>query len=198
MADRHPPVQNWATDFDHTDPAWGRLRPRVTWTADRSLDKLPSIYADVMRLVRDGFTHSEIAGRLGIPTGTVKSRMAKAADTLRSELASLRGAAMLSEREIELAHPDAFDFAFGNLPEVKQAEFTRHLGWCPHCQKVLDEYSDIGQIIKILPPHAGPSAAAAGLEAPASASPTPIPAEPGSGVPGGRWPRLRRPRKRPG
>ena len=22
MADRHPPVQDWATDFDHTDPAW--------------------------------------------------------------------------------------------------------------------------------------------------------------------------------
>ena len=60
-------------------------------TVDQALDKLPSIYADVMRLVRDGFTHSEIAGRLGIPIGTVKSRMAKAADTLRSELASLRG-----------------------------------------------------------------------------------------------------------
>ena len=62
-------------------------------TVDQALDKLPSIYNDVMRLVRDGFTHSEIAGRLGIPIGTVKSRMAKAADTLRSELASLRGAA---------------------------------------------------------------------------------------------------------
>jgi RNA polymerase sigma-70 factor (ECF subfamily) len=60
-------------------------------TIDQALDKLPSIYADVMRLVRDGFTHSEIAGRLGIPIGTVKSRMAKAADTLRAELASLRG-----------------------------------------------------------------------------------------------------------
>ena len=60
-------------------------------TLDQALDKLPSIYADVMRLVRDGFTHSEIAGRLGIPVGTVKSRMAKAANTLRAELASMRG-----------------------------------------------------------------------------------------------------------
>ena len=60
-------------------------------TLDQALDKLPSIYADVMRLVRDGFTHSEIAGRLGIPAGTVKSRMAKAANTLRAELASMRG-----------------------------------------------------------------------------------------------------------
>jgi DNA-directed RNA polymerase specialized sigma24 family protein len=44
-----------------------------------------------MRLVRDSFTHFEIAERLGIPIGTVKSRMAKAADTLRAEPASLRG-----------------------------------------------------------------------------------------------------------
>jgi RNA polymerase sigma-70 factor, ECF subfamily len=60
-------------------------------TVDQALDKLPSTYGDVMRLVRDGFTHSEIAERLGIPIGTVKFRMAKAAGTLRAELASLRG-----------------------------------------------------------------------------------------------------------
>ena len=60
-------------------------------TIDQALDKLPSIYGDVMRLTRDGFTHSEIAERLGIPVGTVKSRMAKAASMLRAELASLRG-----------------------------------------------------------------------------------------------------------
>ena len=65
----------------------------TTLTVDQALDKLPSIYADVMRLVRDGFTHSEIAERLGIPIGTVKSRTAKAADTLKAELASLRGGA---------------------------------------------------------------------------------------------------------
>ena len=63
----------------------------TTLTVDQALDKLPSIYAEVMRLVRDGFTQSEIAGRLDIPVGTVKSRAAKAADTLRAELASLRG-----------------------------------------------------------------------------------------------------------
>lgn len=58
---------------------------------DEALGKLPSIYGDVMRLVRDGFTHSEIAERLSIPVGTVKSRSAKACDILRAELASLRG-----------------------------------------------------------------------------------------------------------
>ena len=63
----------------------------IVLTVDQALDKLPSIYGDVMRLVRDGFSHSEIAERLGIPIGTVKSRSTKAADTLRAELASLRG-----------------------------------------------------------------------------------------------------------
>ena len=99
-------------------------------TVDQALDKLPSIYADVMRLVRDGFTHSEIAGRLGIPIGTVKSRMAKAANTLRAESAC-EAATMLSERDVELAHPEAFDFVAGNLPAAKRAEFNRHLSSCP-------------------------------------------------------------------
>jgi hypothetical protein len=65
---------------------------------------------------------------------------------------------MLSEQDIELAHPDAFDFVFGNLPSAKRAEFNRHLSSCRHCQSVVDEYSDIGQIIKQLPPHAEPPA----------------------------------------
>ena len=65
---------------------------------------------------------------------------------------------MLSEREIELAHPEAFDFVFGNLPPARRAEFERHLADCRYCQGVIEEYSEIGGIIKLLPPHNEPPA----------------------------------------
>jgi hypothetical protein len=63
---------------------------------------------------------------------------------------------MLSERDIEQAHPEAFDFAFGNLPSARRAEFNRHLAGCGYCQAVVGEYSEIGQVIKQLPPHVEP------------------------------------------
>jgi Anti-sigma-K factor rskA len=65
---------------------------------------------------------------------------------------------MLSERDTEQAHPEAFDFVFGNLPSAKRAEFNRHLASCRYCQGVVSEYSEIGGIIKNLPPHVEPSA----------------------------------------
>ncbi len=65
---------------------------------------------------------------------------------------------MLSESDIDAAHPDAFDFVFGNLPKAKRADFNRHLIGCRYCQAVVDEYSDIGQIIQSLPPHVVPPA----------------------------------------
>ena len=68
---------------------------------------------------------------------------------------------MASERDIELAHPEAFDFVFGNLPQARRAEFNRHLGGCRYCQGVVEKYSDIGRIINNLPPHVEPPA---GLE----------------------------------
>ena len=63
---------------------------------------------------------------------------------------------MLSEQDVELAHPEAFDFAFGNLPSAKRADFNRHLTGCRYCQAVVDEYSEIGGIIQSLPPHVEP------------------------------------------
>jgi hypothetical protein len=68
---------------------------------------------------------------------------------------------MLSERDIDAAHPDAFDFVFGNLPAARRADFNRHLIGCRYCQAVVEEYSEIGGIIQQLPPHVDPPA---GLE----------------------------------
>lgn len=65
---------------------------------------------------------------------------------------------MLSDRDVELAHPEAFDFAFGNLPRDKRAEFNRHLSGCRYCRSVVEEYGEIGAAIKNLPPHAEPPA----------------------------------------
>lgn len=65
---------------------------------------------------------------------------------------------MLSDRDIEQAHPQAFDFAFGNLPPAGQADFDRHLSGCRYCQNIVQEFSEIGRVIKDLPPHVEPPA----------------------------------------
>ncbi len=65
---------------------------------------------------------------------------------------------MLSERDIELAHPEAFDYVFGNLAPARRAEFDRHRADCSYCQGVIAEYGQIGGIIKLLPPQAEPPA----------------------------------------
>jgi len=65
---------------------------------------------------------------------------------------------VLTEQQIELAHPEAFDFAFGTLPTAEGVTFIRHLTGCRHCRAVVDEYSEIGGIIKNLPPGTEPPA----------------------------------------
>jgi anti-sigma factor RsiW len=65
---------------------------------------------------------------------------------------------MLSERDLELAHPEAFDYVFGNLAPARRAEFDRHRADCRYCQGVIAEYAEIGGIIKLLPPQAEPTA----------------------------------------
>jgi anti-sigma-K factor RskA len=64
---------------------------------------------------------------------------------------------VLSESDIEAAHPEAFDFAFGNLAAARRAEFNDHLTTCRYCRAIVDEYAEIGGILKNLPPHVGPA-----------------------------------------
>ena len=64
-----------------------------TWEAFEvraALERLPDDEREVMRLSHFvGLTHPEIAERLGIPVGTVKSRSARAHKRLAADLASL-------------------------------------------------------------------------------------------------------------
>lgn len=59
------------------------------WEVRRTLDTLPAAEREVVRLAHlDQLTQPEIAARLGIPLGTVKSRMHSAYRRLRTALSS--------------------------------------------------------------------------------------------------------------
>jgi RNA polymerase sigma factor (sigma-70 family) len=63
----------------------------AVWHVRRAIDALPAEEADVVRLQHlEGFTHTEIAGRLGIAVGTVKSRSHRAHVRLAGCLGHLR------------------------------------------------------------------------------------------------------------
>lgn len=67
-------------------PGW-----HVHETVHAALRQLPDDQQAVVHLAYfEGLTHTEIAGRLGIPLGTVKTRLRLAFDKLRTGLASIR------------------------------------------------------------------------------------------------------------
>ncbi len=61
------------------------------WEVRRAVSLLPVVEQKVVRAQHfEGLTHEQIAGRLGIPVGTVKSRSFRAHQRLASELGHLR------------------------------------------------------------------------------------------------------------
>jgi len=83
-------------DVDEGDRAVVSLPPEMdtldaVWTVRRAIDGLPADEAAIVRLQHlDGLTHADIAERLGIPVGTVKSRSHRAHRTLAGLLGHLR------------------------------------------------------------------------------------------------------------
>ena len=57
-------------------------------TVSSILKKLPHDTAYVLQLTMDGYKQAEIAEKLGVPTGTVKSRLHRARNSLRDLLRS--------------------------------------------------------------------------------------------------------------
>jgi len=61
------------------------------WEVRRAVSALPAEQQDVVRLQHfEGLAHEEIADRLGVPVGTVKSRSFRAHQRLALELGHLR------------------------------------------------------------------------------------------------------------
>jgi RNA polymerase sigma factor (sigma-70 family) len=81
---------------DASNPALVSLPPSPeaiweTWQVRTAIDELEPGERDIVRLQHlDGFTHSEIAERLGMPVGTVKSRSFRAHTRLATRLRHLR------------------------------------------------------------------------------------------------------------
>lgn len=73
------------------DVAAGVSRSSELWEVRRAVDDLPPDEREVVRLQHlEGLTHPEVADRLRIPTGTVKSRSHRAHQRLAGRLGHLR------------------------------------------------------------------------------------------------------------
>lgn len=83
-------------DADPADPALISLPPSVeqvydVWEVRRAIGTLDPDDAELVRLQHfDGFTHAQIAERLGVPVGTVKSRSFRVHRRLAGLLGHLR------------------------------------------------------------------------------------------------------------
>lgn len=64
------------------------------WQVREAVERLPPEEREAMQLhYAGGFTHSQMAGVLGVPIGTVKSRTSRAHQRLRASLSHLSGSA---------------------------------------------------------------------------------------------------------
>ncbi len=104
---RHRESRN-VDDLDLNDPALASLPPSAegiydAWQVRRALDTLPDHDRELIRLQHYGqLTHVEIAERLAIPVGTVKSRSFRAHRRLAGLLGHLRNDPETSDTGIDI------------------------------------------------------------------------------------------------
>ena len=87
----------------------------------------------------EGLSHGEIAERLGVPLGTVKSRMRIAYQKIR---AGARGPAMTITHHLDDA--TLMSFAAGALPAALSAVAAAHVAMCPRCRREVARLERVG------------------------------------------------------
>lgn len=104
----------------------------------RAVSALPEYQRQVITYrFFEGLSVKETAQRMGIPTGSVKSRSHYAVDRLRRQMAgdtrSTKGECTMNCKD---AQPYLFVYAMGNVSAVIRTELEDHLCGCPACAGV--------------------------------------------------------------
>ena len=81
---------DWATTCPLCDPSEAVEARELQLQLDRALEGLSDDHRIVVALRAEGLDYTEIAERLGVPVGTVRSRLNRAREALRAEFDSLR------------------------------------------------------------------------------------------------------------
>ena len=105
-----------------------------------ALASLPPEQQEVVALsYLEGLSHGEIAARLELPLGTVKSRMRIAYQKIR---AGARGPAMTITHHLDDA--TLMSFAAGALPDALSAVAAAHVAMCARCRREVASLERVG------------------------------------------------------
>ncbi|MGH0032524.1 MAG: RNA polymerase sigma factor [Myxococcota bacterium] len=77
---------DWATTCPLCDPCEAVEAAQLQRRLGQALEGLSDDHRIVVALRAEGLDYQEIAGRLGVPVGTIRSRLNRAREALRSEL----------------------------------------------------------------------------------------------------------------
>lgn len=91
MVSRLLKEEDKASKIREKQNAWTQKEYEVDDSLIRSIDALPEVHREIMRLFHAGLGEREIADRLNIPRGTVKSRLSRAKKSLRKILVEVHG-----------------------------------------------------------------------------------------------------------
>ena len=114
-----------------------------------AMENLPPDFREVLVLRhQEGLSYNEIARVVGIPLGTVMSRLARARARLRKYQATGdgQGGSIMSCKDSQQI---IGAYADGELDEAGKLEFQRHLQSCPPCSKLHEEERALAEAIAL-------------------------------------------------
>lgn len=127
---------------------------------ERAFAGLPEEHRAIIALWAEGdLAYAEIADVLGIPVGTVMSRLAVARDALLEELRKTEGGKGAAPKKDEALHPPRavlFAYRDGELSADRRVLIEAHVVGCRACRTLIDDVSGIEAALKRAPHDAPP------------------------------------------